>query len=928
MLTLGPIGFLSPWILLGLGVLPVIYWLLRITPPSPKLVRFPALQLLFGLTEAEQTPARTPLWLLLMRLFLAALIILALAGPVLNPQTVVAGQGPLVVAVDDGWAAGERWTLRRDALRTLIADAGRAERSVVLLSTSRKIAPEPLSLLSASEADRLAEALEPKPYAADREAALAALDTVKFDSAPEIVWLADGIEDGKAKQFAEGLAAKGSLRVLTDKAGSAPLAVTPPQVDPKGLRFRVLRSESGFPFNGTLRAIGQDGRYIGQAPFSFDEKTRETATIFELPSDLQNEITRVDIDGRASAGAVVLIDERFRRRPVGLVSGANADLAQPLLSDLHYLTRALEPYAEVRAGTVHELIANGLAVLVLADIGQIVGSDKEVVAKWINEGGLLVRFAGPKLAAQADDLIPVQLRSGGRALGGALSWAEPQGLGAFADDSPFSGLKITPDIRVKRQVLAEPSVDLGEKTWARLTDGTPLVTAEKRGKGTIVLFHVTANADWSNLPMSGLFVEMLRRMIAAAHGLSMPPTDGETATSAVFPPRQTLDGFGRLGAPPPTATPIKSTDLATLQPNPKNPPGFYGTEGASIALNLMTAEAKLDPLPPLPETVARGIYGENTTVALADPFLTFALLLFLADLMITLVLRGFLQLPARRVAKAAAAIAATAMAFAAFAPQAKAQDDSETFALAASTQTRLAYVTTGDESVDEMSRLGLAGLTTVLNQRTAVEAAEPIAVDIEKQELAFFPLLYWPIASSQKDLSPQALSKVDAYMKNGGTILFDTRDQDSIGAGSNTGPGSTTLRRLLGNLDIPPLAPVGEGHIITKAFYLLTEFPGRYSGGQIWVEASHDGETGEEDPNGATASSSDGVSSIIIGGNDWAAAWARDDAGRPIAALQPGGDRQSEMAMRFGVNIVMYTLTGNYKSDQVHVPALLERLGQ
>ncbi len=156
MLTLGPIGFLSPWILLGLGVLPVIYWLLRITPPSPKLVRFPALQLLFGLTEAEQTPARTPLWLLLMRLFLAALIILALAGPVLNPQTVVGGQGPLVVAVDDGWAAGERWTLRRDALRTLIADAGRAERSVVLLSTSRKVAPETLSLLPASEAHRLA----------------------------------------------------------------------------------------------------------------------------------------------------------------------------------------------------------------------------------------------------------------------------------------------------------------------------------------------------------------------------------------------------------------------------------------------------------------------------------------------------------------------------------------------------------------------------------------------------------------------------------------------------------------------------------------------------------------------------------------------------------------------------------------------------
>jgi hypothetical protein len=227
-----------------------------------------------------------------------------------------------------------------------------------------------------------------------------------------------------------------------------------------------------------------------------------------------------------------------------------------------------------------------------------------------------------------------------------------------------------------------------------------------------------------------------------------------------------------------------------------------------------------------------------------------------------------------------------------------------------------------------MSRAGLEGLTQILNNRTAVEAAEPIAVDVETDELAFFPLLYWPISESQKDISKEALSKIDTYMKTGGTILFDTRDQDSVGLGSNTGPGSTKLKQLLASLDIPPLVPVGESHILTKAFYLLSEFPGRYMGGQVWVEASQGSEEGEDDPNGATAISSDGVSSIIIGGNDWAAAWARDEGGRPIAALQPGGYRQRELALRFGVNLVMYTLTGNYKSDQVHVPALLERLGQ
>jgi hypothetical protein len=123
------------------------------------------------------------------------------------------------------------------------------------------------------------------------------------------------------------------------------------------------------------------------------------------------------------------------------------------------------------------------------------------------------------------------------------------------------------------------------------------------------------------------------------------------------------------------------------------------------------------------------------------------------------------------------------------------------------------------------------------------------------------------------------------------------------------------LRRILGKLDVPPLVPVPEDHILTKAFYLIQEYPGRWAGGQVWVERHAGG-------------SNDGVSALVVGANDWAAAWAIDDSGRPMAAAVPGGAQQRETAFRFGVNLVMYTLTGNYKADQVHVPALLERLGQ
>jgi len=157
-------------------------------------------------------------------------------------------------------------------------------------------------------------------------------------------------------------------------------------------------------------------------------------------------------------------------------------------------------------------------------------------------------------------------------------------------------------------------------------------------------------------------------------------------------------------------------------------------------------------------------------------------------------------------------------------------------------------------------------------------------------------------------------------MKTGGVILFDTRDQDRAAPGAST-PEREALQAVLERMDIPPLEPTPPEHVLTKSFYLLDEFPGRFTGGQVWVQAR----------GGAGAlggASNDDVSPIVIGGHDWAGAWALDAYDRPMLPVIPGGAAQRQAAMRFGANLAMYTLTGNYKADQVHVPAILERLGQ
>ncbi|MBV9522084.1 MAG: DUF4159 domain-containing protein, partial [Alphaproteobacteria bacterium] len=458
-----------------------------------------------------------------------------------------------------------------------------------------------------------------------------------------------------------------------------------------------------------------------------------------------------------------------------------------------------------------------------------------------------------------------------------------------------------------RQVLAEPSLDLAGKTWARLTDGTPLVTGERRGQGWLVLVHTTGNPAWSNLSLSGLFVEMLRRTLALSQGVG-------GAGDAPLPAVELLDGFGRLQKPPPSIRPIPGADFARTPASPAHPPGYYGTEDSRHALNLASAVKDFAAIARLPDGVARDTFARGAETDLRPSLLTAALIIALIDLLIAFALRGLLSRGGHLRRRGAALGAATALLVLAGAARAAPTDDD--FAMQATSEIHLAFIKTGDQAIDEESRSGLLGLGNVLNRRTSVEAAEPMEIAPEIDELIFFPLIYWPIVPGQQPLSPQAIERLNRYLATGGTIFFDTRDQSEGGAaGALQGGANSRLRELAAGLNIPPLEPIPPEHVLTKAFYLMQEFPGRWAGGQLWVEPTED-------------HVNDGVSTVIIGSNDYAAAWAVDDQDRPSYPVVPGGEQQREMAFRFGVNLVMYALTGNYKSDQVHVPAILERLGQ
>ena len=222
---------------------------------------------------------------------------------------------------------------------------------------------------------------------------------------------------------------------------------------------------------------------LASARFHFDGGENRATAHIALPLEVRNETARIAIANADSAGAVQLAGRQRRARAVGIVSARGNENEQPLLSDLYYLERALAPYADVRKGTISDLLARNISVLILADVGKIAGSDYDRIAKFVAGGGLLIRFAGERMTGGTDDLVPVKLRVGGRYLGGALAWAEPQHLAPFSETSPFAGLDVPADVTVTRQILAEPSVELADRTWARLADGTPLVTARAARQG-------------------------------------------------------------------------------------------------------------------------------------------------------------------------------------------------------------------------------------------------------------------------------------------------------------------------------------------------------------------------------------------------------------------------------------------------------------
>jgi len=900
------LSFLAPITLLGLLSLPVIWWILRVAPPAPKVQSFPPLQLFADINTEEETPAKTPLWLLLFRMLMVALIAFSLAGPILK-RAAIETQKPLLLIIENSWLAAPYWSEIIDEAEAQLKKARRANIEVALVLTNEENEPSVTEFSPAQSALNIVTTLKPDPWIKDEVAINNTSNLLNFNN-NEIVFLSAGLSSSGRNE--EALSALGALSVYIPANASETVLPQSTQEVADGFESQWYRPISGaLPKDLIVQAFSPENTVLSQAELDFGTTSDVATARFEVPAQVRNRVSHLKLSGTNSAGSVYLLDDSWGRPLIGLLSGTS-DTSSPLLSEPFYARTALQPYADIFDGDLETLLSINPSLIIMPDSQR---TEDERLVEYVETGGVLVRFSGEKLAKRGDELLPVDLRSGGRAIGGALSWETPQKLAPFETNSPFFGLDISDEITVSRQVMAEPGIETDTNSWARLEDGSPIVTASVKGDGLIVLFHVTAGPEWSNLALSGLYVEMLRRILPLAK--TRTPTSTQDSESGEWVANRVLNGFGQFAPPSAQNKTIPNKEFDGMVSGLATPPGLYKLGTQQRALQTIDDVTNIIPLE-IPANATQKQYGGTKLQNLAGIGLTIGLIGLALDALFALYMAGRLSrvshIFSRGLAVAVASIVVFASSDLVYA-QSNEQPSPITKEIEAATGLHLAYIKTGNGRVDRLTENGLESIGKQLDVRTTIDVEGVHGVDPATDTLSFYPFLYWVVSRDAEALSEPSVTALNAYMQSGGTIVFDTRDAaDQAVTGNAPHPG---LEKLTTALDIPRLITVPTNHVLTKSFYLLQSFPGRWANGQVWVDAR------------SNAAGRDGVSPVIIGANDWAASWALDADNRPIIDTDESVPRQREYAARFGVNLVMYALAGNYKADQVHTAELVKRLG-
>jgi hypothetical protein len=1004
------VNFLHPIFLLALLSLPLLWLIIRNLPPPAATIRFPAFFLLPQIGNASRISKKSPLWLLLFRILLAAIIIFLFSRPYLKPDAEgynVNSSSNLLIVIDDSFSAAQYWPEIIEKAKNVARDAEANSSKIALVRLSdyselHKQSTKPehnyqnaeqvINNLSRQDGGQFIDQkntpnntrdniIAPQPITNSQiNFTELAEDIAKLsknrETIDQVFFLNSGVssskvDDDSLKKFIDGLENIAATTVFIPKEQRVAV-IRDVQITAENVRVSVGKPINNGQSKVFLQAFDAAGEIIGSYPMELNIG-KNTDVEVNIPDDVRNNVDSFTIAGQYHAGAKFIVGGSAKIKSVGLACGdssaENADSPrQPLLDESYYIHSAFKGFARVKQAAVSDLIRSSVSIIVMCDSHQLEQTaekdEHEQLQQWIEDGGTLVRFAGSRMANQnldapisisptsiapeltTDALLPVKLGSITR-YNGLVTWQKPQGIKEFSANSPLAKMKIDKDIRIKTLIqaaadmesdLAIRGISIADAVWAELEDGSPLITGSKLEEGNLVLIHTSSTPEWSNLPLSITFVEILQRLYDISEYQKTGNSEQSELENQSFSatPISLMDGFGNLRRANNLMDGVSTNFMELDARNKFISPGVYQvneTDGNSGSAPYFIANLSQ------PQTfVSLGniepVQGKTQYYSSANKsrdlsgYLAYALLLMLClDALISVMLaqprmRQFFtdllrQNPSTKQTTSSVAlfaaivmvISSPALTSPALAEGGMAADADNPVLNSPALMPKLAYVKTGNSRVDDISRLGISTISEELSRRTSFNPGAPVAVDINLDDISLYPLLYWPYAEHTQPITAESANRLRTYIRSGGMIILDS--QDGANLEQEGGRKADFLAVILKSLNIGELSVADKNHVLGKTFYLLDSFPGRVSAYAVLLE--------KPEP-----TVNDGVSPVIIGSSDWAGAWARGSGDGSYSLPMLSANNQinpqlnREYAIRAGVNFALYALTGNYKNDMIH----------
>ena len=903
------IAFTYPFALLLLVFSPVIWKFLKSKPLTVELKKFPAISLISKIKSIDNTFENNSLLIIILRFLIFVLLVIALSKPYFKNVAKNVELKQILLIVDDSWESGINWYSKIEKIKSLL-DSNSLENISYTLVTSSKVNENKFKFLknkNSSEILAFVNSIKPNSWNSDFNELFKFLET-DIKSYEKIFWFTESLISESKKNFFLKIKDNNLKIIQSLNKELSPLIFLKEQKI-KGNYIFEIYDFNKFYKNVVIDCYDIRDRLILRKNVKGSDKSNSdwniTQVDLRIAKEFDDSIIYFHFNNLMSSTAKVMKTNISGQKKVGIIQPNYSKKIIEFNRANFYIENAMKSDHDISTGSVSDLISKKISLMFSDDFDSSFISEEEKIINWIKSGGTFVKFGGEKFLNTINKQTNKKFfgifepESDPVNLDHELSFRKDLSLKNFKKGNLFYGLIVNEKVKVNKYIELKKNLEFKNlQHLAYLENGAPLISEFEIGKGKLVFFHIPANTNWSTLPLSILFVNILEKLNLYSKGVK------ENSNNQIFKPFKILDGLGTFEDPSLNTMNLNEKDLRknTYQLNYQNPPGIYKNKSDLYGLNMPNYLKDKKYTFSFPDEYLINEFNKFEVKNLRKNIVFCILFLFLLETFLTLQNRDIFKIKFFRSSTkflSLILIITTVLTF---------KVESADQVINKVNTTKLAYVKTGNKEVDEISKNGILSISEYITSKTSVILDSPDEVDLEEHDIFFYPILYFPFINSKETVGEKKIRKLQNFINNGGILIFDCKNNFEKFFIDDC------LDDILLNfkdLDISSPIKLQNKNTLSKSFYLLKEFPGRRNQ-DVFVSFNNQINNNE-------------VVSVIFGINDWSGSWAKSDNGFELPILS-GTEEQRTLSFRFGVNIVVYSLTGNYKSDQVHIPEILKRM--